>query len=264
MTLGTLNRTNFVGRREEKWQPPAFVRVNGLLSRLSAAARRFLDLQAGSMWNDLSVILPRCQGTVIDVGCGAQPYRPLLAKEVRYIGIDRSDAKDRFKYEIPDTIYYDSDQWPIQDGEADVILCTETLEHVLEYDAFLAEATRCIKGGGALVLTVPFAARWHYIPYDYFRYTPSALNALLTKAGLRNVRVYPRGNAVTVAVYKVLALMSPLLARKTGSMPCDLALRLGALLCAPFMIALGVIAKITYCFDGGDDCLGYTVLADKP
>ncbi len=252
MTLGTLNRTNFVSRREEKWQPPAFNRVNGVISRFAAGARRFLDLQAGTIWNDLSVILPRCHGTVVDVGCGAQPYRELLNKSnVNYIGIDRCDAKEHFKYEIPDTIYYDTDRWPIADAQADVVLCTETLEHVLDYEGFLAETVRCLKPGGTLVMTVPFAARWHYIPYDYFRYTPSALNALLTKAGLSDVRVYPRGNAVTVAAYKVLALMSPLLAKKTGILFITLLLRLGGLLCAPLILVLGAIAKITYLFDGG-------------
>ena len=57
-----------------------------------------------------------------------------------------------------------------------VVLCTETLEHVLETRRFLAEAARCLTPGGTLLLTIPFAARWHFIPYDYWRFTPSSLN----------------------------------------------------------------------------------------
>src|SRR4051794_13112335 len=71
-TPAWLGRPNLVERREEAWQPPAFTR-----SRL-AAVRRFLDLQAGSIWNDLATLLPPQRGVVLDVGCGAQPYRSLL------------------------------------------------------------------------------------------------------------------------------------------------------------------------------------------
>ena len=63
------------------------------------------------------------------------------------------------------------------------VLATETLEHVSRPVRFLAEARRCLSPGGRLMLTVPFAARWHYIPHDYWRFTPSGLRQLLTDAG---------------------------------------------------------------------------------
>src|SRR5205823_816394 len=104
-------------------------------------------------------LLPPRRGTLLDVGCGAQPYRPLLSAEVVYIGLDTADAKGHFGYETPDTRYYAGDTWPVADEEADTVLCTETLEHVREPRPFLAEAYRCLRPGGSLLLTVPFAAR---------------------------------------------------------------------------------------------------------
>jgi hypothetical protein len=56
--------------------------------------------------------------------------------------------------------------------------------------------------GGTLVLTVPFTARWHFIPYDYWRFTPSSFHHLLTTTGFRSGRVYAHGNALTVPCYK--------------------------------------------------------------
>ena len=47
---------------------------------------------------------------------------------------------------------------PLPTASANVVLCTETLEHVLETRRFLAEAARCLAPGGTLLLTVPFAA----------------------------------------------------------------------------------------------------------
>ena len=84
-------------------------------------------------------------------------------------------------------------------------------EHVPEPGAFLAEASRCLRPGGRLLLTVPFAARWHYIPHDYWRFTPSGLERLLSAAGFRDAAIYARGNSLTVACYKAMALMLPLL-----------------------------------------------------
>jgi hypothetical protein len=108
------------------------------------------------------------------------------------------------------------------------------------------------------VLTVPFAARWHFIPYDYWRYTPSSLNILLTEAGFEAVRVQARGNPLTVACYKVMALNLMLL---FGS---GIAARALGVLFLPLLGVLACIANLSMASDWGDDCLGYTVTARKP
>jgi len=105
----------------------------------------------------------------------AQPYRPLLPPGARYRAIDVAVAGEAFGYDLPDTEYFEGDRWPVDDTSIDVVLATETLEHVPEPKVFLAEARRVLRPGGRIVLTVPFAARWHYIPHDYWRYTPSSL-----------------------------------------------------------------------------------------
>ena len=175
--------------------PPSNSAGCGALQRLTTSARLFLDIQNGSIWRDLKKILPDVEGAVVDVGCGAQPYRSLFSSQATYLGIDTVDAKAHFGYEMPDTRYFEGDKWPIPDGVANFVLCTETMEHIPEPRAFLEEAYRCLASGGSLLLTVPFAARWHFIPYDYWRYTPSGLERLLTEAGFSSVRVYARGNA---------------------------------------------------------------------
>ena len=212
MNLPSLpHRDNMIDRRSEVWKPPIFRPDGGVAASIVAVVRRILDLQAGSIWGDLKTLLPHCQGTVLDVGCGAQPYRSLLLPAVRYIGIDRAAAGEEFGYRVPDTRYYDGTVWPIDDASIDTVMATETLEHVVRPEGFLAEAGRVLKPGGWLLLTVPFAARWHYIPYDYWRFTPSGLASLLDDAGFGRPMVYARGNEVTVACYKVMALILVLL-----------------------------------------------------
>jgi SAM-dependent methyltransferase len=258
-----LNRTNQVGRQSESWRPPAFKRVTTPLARLEAFVRRFLDLQAGSMWKDLVVLLPQSRGVVLDVGAGAQPYRHLLPPGATYKAIDYVGAQSHFGYSMPDTTYYEGDRWPIPDGSVDVILCTETLEHVPDPSVFLTEAFRCLKHEGRLLLTVPFAVRWHYVPYDYWRYTPSGLERLLSFAGFGRVAVYARGNAVTVACYKVMALMVPLLVPQRGGFLRRSASLACGVLTSPLLVALATIAAVSLLGNGGDDCLGYTAVALK-
>ncbi len=255
------HRNNMVEATSETWRPQLFAPTTTRLSLLLAAVRRFFDIQAGSAWRDLSAVLPSLQGTVLDVGCGAQPFRSLVNPQATYLGIDTDAAKAHFGYEMPNTTYFSGDVWPVADSSVNVVLCTETLEHVLETRRFLAEAARCLAPGGTLLLTIPFAARWHFIPYDYWRFTPSSLNHLLTTAGFHSVRVYARGNAYTVACYKVMTLLLLLLMPQTASRAAGLAASVGGLGLSALVCLAGLVANLSLRGSGGDDCLGYTVFA---
>lgn len=248
-------RENFAKRSAENWQPPPCTSPGPV--------RRFFDLAAGSIWNDVAGQLSGARGSLLDVGCGAQPYRVLVPAQVHYQAIDYSGAKENFGYYAPDTSYYSGDAWPVADDSVDTILSTETLEHVLDTRQFLREAYRCLKLGGRLIITTPFSARWHFIPHDYWRFTPSCYQHLLQDAGFDDITVYPRGNALTVACYKNMALVLPLLLPQKGmNWRSGLRMLLGALL-LPWFGCCACAGNLSLHFAGGDDCLGYTVLARK-
>jgi SAM-dependent methyltransferase len=257
------DRANMLEVKEEGWRPPHFERPSGWVAEAAARLRRFFDLQNGSIWNDLSRVLPLAVGTVLDVGCGGQPYRPLVGAGAKYRGIDYAYAKSNFGYEMPDTTYYDGSVWPVEDASVDFILCTETLEHVLDSRQFLGEARRCLRPGGWILLTIPFAARWHFIPYDYWRMTPSALDYLLRECGFAGARVYARGNAGTVACYKTMAIILPLLMPQGRGLMGTGTRRLVGIPLIPVLAILAIAANLTLRGRGGDDCLGYTVLAKR-
>jgi SAM-dependent methyltransferase len=255
---GIPGRENFALRTSERWQPPAFRQSRTPLDRALAAARRLLDLQAASAWRDLKPLLAAAHGDVLDVGAGAQPYRPLLPKDARYRAIDVKLAGEAFGYEMPDTEYYEGERWPVADASVDVVLATETLEHVPEPALFLAEARRVLRPAGRILLTVPFAARWHYVPHDYWRFTPSSLRNLLEGAGFAEVVVHARGDEVTVASYKVMALILPALFPPEGGFGPK---RLLALLALPLLAVLALVGQVSLRGDGGADCLGWTASA---
>jgi SAM-dependent methyltransferase len=257
-------RENLAHRNAERWQPLVFRRESGVRGRLLAALRRLFDLQAGSIWRDLRPALGSVHGTLVDAGCGASPYRQLVPGDTTYVGLDLAQASEEFGYDVDDVRRFGADgSWPVDDGGADVVLSTETLEHVPEPGAFLAEAFRVLRPGGQLVLTVPFAARWHYVPYDYWRFTPSALTMLLEGAGFDDVFITARGNERTVACYKLLALLLP--AAMPQRQPGKLSFApLAVLVAAPLVSLLAIVGNLSLRGGAGDDCLGYTVTAQRP
>lgn len=257
------SRRNLLTLKKEHWKPPAYPPNAGFTQKLKLGLFRFLDLQMGTVWRDLSRELPRVKGTALDVGCGLQPFRPLFAPGVRYIGLDTVDSKAHFGYEAPDTLYYKGKTWPVKTRAVDFILCTETLEHVAEPMDLLKEASRVLKPGGHLLLTVPFAARWHFIPYDYWRYTPSSLKNLLTQAGFSDIQVFARGNQLTVACYKVMALIFAMLMPVSPNWFLGLFSRLLGILLLPLFGMAAILANLSLAVDGTVDCLGYTVLAER-
>ncbi|HYN81591.1 MAG TPA: class I SAM-dependent methyltransferase [Gemmatimonadaceae bacterium] len=254
-------RTNLLEGVHEHWRPPPIGHSATRQQRIFAGIQRFVDLQYGSITNDLTHELRSAHGTVLDVGCGGQPFRSLLPTGVNYVGIDIVDARERFGYMQPDTISFSGNVWPVETGSVDLVLCTETLEHVIDPDVFLSEAHRCLKQGGRLVLTVPFAARWHFIPYDYWRFTPSGMRHLLSKAGFDEIRVLGRGNSLTVACYKVMTLYLAAAWPYRKGFFRRIFSALVAIVFSPLFLLLAVVGNFSLRWDGANDYLGLTVTA---
>jgi ubiquinone/menaquinone biosynthesis C-methylase UbiE len=50
---------------------------------------------------------------------------------------------------------------PFVDGEFELVLCAETIEHVRDVQLFLSEVRRVLRPGGGLALTTPAHSRWN-------------------------------------------------------------------------------------------------------
>jgi len=119
-------------------------------------------------------------GRVLDVGCGAQPYRSLfLARE--YIGMELDTPQNRAHKKA--NVFYSGRDFPFGSESFDSLVCNEVLEHVFTPTEFVCELNRVLKPGGHLLLTVPFVWDEHEQPYDYARYSSFGLRVLITNAG---------------------------------------------------------------------------------
>ncbi len=86
-----------------------------------------------------------------------------------------------------------AEQLPLRDGSADLVLCTQMLEHVRRPDAAVAEMRRVMRPGGVCLLTTHGTWFYHPDPEDYWRWTGAGLRALFTAAGFERVEVTPVG-----------------------------------------------------------------------
>jgi SAM-dependent methyltransferase len=243
----------------EARRPPrnSMARKKGLLTSLVQGLQLFADLQVCTVRRDVKAWLATRRGSLLEVGCGDRPYRSLVPPDCRYLGIDQDAMKDEFGMgSNEEVILYSGAVFPCQDGAFDSLFHTEVLEHVFHYREFLLECRRVLKPAGEMMFTVPFQARFHFAPHDYFRYTPSALRAMLAEAGFQEIEVAPRGSDITVAAYKTVAVAFRwAYGGPVGKLLFALTSPLTALLLA--FAHLSILWRL----GSADDCLGYSVTA---
>jgi SAM-dependent methyltransferase len=152
---------------------------------------------------------------LVDIGCGIGAASVAAARAgARVVAVDiepatvevtaralREANATRF-----DAIVSDGQPLPIADNTADLVVCTEVLEHVGDPSAFLAELSRVGKVGARYLISVPApeaeALMRRVVLPSYFEwpghlriYERGSLAVLLQEAGLSVVEepVYPHG-----------------------------------------------------------------------
>jgi SAM-dependent methyltransferase len=128
---------------------------------------------------------------VLDAGAGEGRYRRHFAK-ARYVAVDLAVGDPDWDYDRLDA-RADLGRLPFVAGAFDHVLSTQTLEHLADPGAFLAEACRVLRPGGTLLLTAPMLFRMHQEPHDFFRYTRHGLALLLARAGFEVESIAPQG-----------------------------------------------------------------------
>lgn len=222
-----------------------------------------VDLQLLTIFRFLKGHLRNCQGRLLDVGAGEGPWKEMLPGAATYVGVDVATAGDFGMTKRAGITYYDGVRLPFADASFEQVLCTEVLEHVSSPVALLRDIHRVLTPGGLLILTVPWSARVHHLPNDYFRYTNFGLRTVLEEAGFSVQRIEERGNDIAAIANKMIVVVMRLLrparpARVLWTWPLGLCMGLVS-------VAFLVAAHIALFFKLGakEDPLGYGVLAKK-
>jgi len=134
----------------------------------------------------------RC--SVIDIGCGEQPWRKLIeSHDSCYIGTDIvQNAQGNVD------IVSDITQIPVAANKFDIVLCSEVLEHVADTADAVMELARITKPGGHIILTTPFCYPLHEEPFDFVRLTPYNIALQAKDNGLEIRILQTMGNEIEV------------------------------------------------------------------
>lgn len=142
----------------------------------------------------MNAFLPRCTGTLLDIGCGEMPYRDHIlqnSQATHYIGLDFKEGKYAAQ-QNPD-IAWDGKHIPLARHSIDWAMATEVLEHCPDPERVLKEINRVLRPGGGLFFTVPFLWPLHDMPQDEYRYTPFSLERHLSNAGFHDIELKALG-----------------------------------------------------------------------
>ncbi len=87
----------------------------------------------------------------------------------------------------------DARNMPFDNEYADIIICSEMLEHVDGVDDVLMEIHRVLKPNGKAYICVPFSMHIHSKPYDYGRYTDDYWKQHFAKLGFEVLELEEQG-----------------------------------------------------------------------
>ena len=146
------------------------------------------------------------RASVVDVGCGAGAYGPvLIAAGHDWLGLESSPhcweilAERQLPYRRVDPA---SPTLPCRAGEWDCGICIEVLEHIQEPEPFLSEIARVARQRVLFSVpnmeVLPYTYGWSVVPWHLLEadhknfFTRGSLRALLEKY-FRHVEVFPYG-----------------------------------------------------------------------
>ena len=120
---------------------------------------------------------------VLDAGAGEGHLKKLFVnKAVTYIGIDSAVGNTDWNYD--NIIKADLENLELlSDGQIDLVMLIQVMEHVKNPSKVLAELSRVLKPGKKIFISAPQGQGVHQVPYDFYRFTPYGFKHLLEEAG---------------------------------------------------------------------------------
>ena len=128
--------------------------------------------------------------SALDLGCGDGALSSVVRADKLTLADVSAVALERARALVPgaEAVELDPDApLPFADGSFDLVVCTETLEHVRDLQLFLSEVRRVLVPGGRLAITTPAHRGLIAVPdplSPHLRFlTKRTLRALLDRMG---------------------------------------------------------------------------------
>jgi SAM-dependent methyltransferase len=130
----------------------------------------------------------------LDIGAGECPLRPTIEKmgySYKSLDIEQNSANNidfvsRIDVELPRDL--------LRGASCDLLLLTEVLEHVPDWEVAFRNLATLLKTGGYCIISSPFFYMLHEEPYDFWRPTNHAIRFYAERHGLEVVHSMRYGN----------------------------------------------------------------------
>lgn len=132
------------------------------------------------------------QSILLDVGAGDGVFRSLFEAFENYVTLDF------LPFPGIDLVADLRKRWPVRDQSIDVLIASNSFEHLPNTLHVLEECFRVLKPGGRLMVAIPFLLGVHQKPYDYVRHTFLLWERLLSETGFDSVEISPLGSVYSV------------------------------------------------------------------
>ena len=131
-----------------------------------------------------------------------QNIRPLLLNGATYIGVDMESGKGVDQV-LDLTQDFDAIDRELGGERFGTIICLSVLEHCADPFGMARNLTRLLQKNGKVVVSVPFAWKFHGYPSDYWRFTHEGVKLLFPEL--------PSSAILVIVKLDVPALKLPLL-----------------------------------------------------
>lgn len=249
-----------MSKTEEVFKPIRHSPPIDIASKNKFSLRLLLDFQVLTLHRDLKEFMKNKKGKLLDIGCGDSPYEYMLSQDCEYIGIDIENQSD-FDYKNNKISYFNGSDIPLENESVNYFICTEVIEHVIDPKKLISEMKRVLTADGYGLISIPWSARYHYIPHDFHRYTPAALKILFNN--FKKVQIKPRGSDITVICSKIMVSIMGAYRNCTGIK--IIFIPIIAIITIPVIllcVTVGHLSIILY-LGSKNDPLGYTIYVSK-
>jgi SAM-dependent methyltransferase len=129
---------------------------------------------------------PKGNIKVLDIGSQVMPHQVDFGthKELfqgEYTGVDISEGIN------VDIILEEPYTFPFEDEHFDVVISSQTFEHIEFPWVTMQEINRVLKPNGMICIIAPAKAPLHYYPIDAYRYNPDGMKALAKWVGFETL-----------------------------------------------------------------------------
>jgi len=108
-------------------------------------------LERKELYRGVGLFASKCNGKILDFGCGTKPYENLFENSSKYIGLEINGGGVNNA-----DIFYDGKKIPFEDDEFDAMVSFQVIYQIPNLEEILKELNRVLKEDAKLLISVPF------------------------------------------------------------------------------------------------------------